>query len=54
MCTPYIDLSDGLPIARNINHMQNFHRREVDVSTTPMEAHKPFGISYFGVKVLDV
>jgi hypothetical protein len=26
---------------------------EVDVSTTPIGAHKPFGFSSFGVRVLD-
>jgi len=54
MCTPWIDLSDGVSSTPNIDCMQNLHPREVDVSTTPIEAHKPFGISSFGLKVLDV
>jgi hypothetical protein len=33
--------------------MQNLCPWEVDVSTTPIRAHKPFGVSSFGVRVLD-
>jgi hypothetical protein len=33
--------------------MQNLHPQEVDVLTTPIGAHKPFGFSSFGVRVLD-
>jgi hypothetical protein len=33
--------------------MQKLHPWEVDVSTTPIEAHKPFGFSSSGVRVLD-
>jgi hypothetical protein len=34
--------------------MKNVCPREVDVSTTPMGAHKPFGVSYSEIRVLDV
>jgi hypothetical protein len=33
--------------------MQKLHPWEVDVSTTPIEAYKPFGFSSSGVRVLD-
>jgi hypothetical protein len=33
--------------------MQNLHPREVGVSTTPIWARKPFGVSSFGVRFLD-
>jgi hypothetical protein len=33
--------------------MQKLLPREVDISTTPIEAHKHFGVSSFGVRVLD-
>jgi hypothetical protein len=34
--------------------MKNLHPQEVDVSTTPIRAHKNFGISSHGVRVLDI
>jgi hypothetical protein len=34
--------------------VQKLRRREVDVSTTPIGAHKPFGVSSYEVRVLDV
>jgi hypothetical protein len=33
--------------------MKKLCPREVDVSTTPIGAHKPFGFSSFRVRVLD-
>jgi hypothetical protein len=33
--------------------MQKLHPREVDVSTTPIRALKPFGVSSSWVRVLD-
>jgi hypothetical protein len=33
--------------------MQKLCPRKFGVSTTPIGAHKPFGISSFGVRVLD-
>jgi hypothetical protein len=33
--------------------MQTLRPREVDVSTTPIGAYKPFGFSSFEVRVLD-
>jgi hypothetical protein len=32
---------------------KSYAPREVDVSTTPIGARKPFGFSYSGVRVLD-
>jgi hypothetical protein len=37
--------------ALNKDRMQKLHPQEVDVSTTPIRAHKPFGFSYSGVRV---
>jgi hypothetical protein len=54
MCTHKIDLSDAVSSAPNEDRMQNLCPREVDVTTTPFEAHKHFGISSSGVMVLDV
>jgi hypothetical protein len=54
MCTPQLDLSDRILSAPNGDHMQNLPPWEVDVSTTSIGAHKPFGISSSGVRVLDV
>jgi hypothetical protein len=34
--------------------MQKLRPREVDISTTPIGAHKPFGFSSSGVRVLDL
>jgi hypothetical protein len=34
--------------------MQTLHPQEVDVSSNHAGAHKPFGVSSFGGKVLDV
>jgi hypothetical protein len=33
--------------------MKKLCPREVDVSTTPIRARKPFGVSYSGVRVVD-
>jgi hypothetical protein len=46
-------LSNGVSSAPNGDRMQKLPPREVDVSTTPIGAHKPFGFSSFGVRVLD-
>jgi hypothetical protein len=42
-------LSDGVSSAPNKDCMQKLHPREVDVSTTPIGAHKPFGVSSLGL-----
>jgi hypothetical protein len=52
MCSPQISLSNELSCAPNGDHMQNLCPWEVDVSTTPIRAHKPFGVSSSGVRVL--
>jgi hypothetical protein len=52
-CTSHIDLSDEVSNAPNKDHMQKLRPREVDVSTTPIGARKPFGLSSSGVRVLD-
>jgi hypothetical protein len=52
--TPRLDLSDGVPSSLNEDCVQKLRPREVDVSTTPIRAQKPFGVSSFGVRVLDV
>jgi hypothetical protein len=54
MCTPWLDLSDKVSSTPNRDHMQNLRPRKVDISTTPIGAHKPFGVSSFEVRVLDV
>jgi hypothetical protein len=54
MCTPQLDLFNGVPSAPNIDHMKKLCPREVDVSTNHIGAHKPFGVSSSGVRVLDV
>jgi hypothetical protein len=51
MCTPWLDLSDGVLSAPNGDCMQKLCLREVDVSTNHIGAHKPFGVSSFGVRV---
>jgi hypothetical protein len=53
MCT-HIDLSNGVSSAPNGDCMQKLCPLEVDVSTTPIRAHKPFGVSSPEVSVLDV
>jgi hypothetical protein len=53
MCIPQIDLSNELLCTPNEDRMQKLCPWEVDVSTTPIGAHKPFGISSFRVRVLD-
>jgi hypothetical protein len=52
--SPRIDLSDEVPSAPNEDCMQKLCPQEVDVLTTPIGAHKPFGVSSSGVRVLDV
>jgi hypothetical protein len=52
-CIPWIDLSNGVSSTPNEDRMQKLHPREVDVSTTPIGAHKPFGFSSSKVRVLD-
>jgi hypothetical protein len=52
-CIPRIDLSNGVSSTPNGDRMQKLRPREVDVSTTSIEAHKPFGFSSSGVRVLD-
>jgi hypothetical protein len=44
-CTSQIDLSDEVSNTPNKDRMQKLRPREVDVSTTPIGAHKPFGLS---------
>jgi hypothetical protein len=48
-----LDLSIGVSSAPNGDCMQMLRPWEVDVSTTPIGAHKPFGFSSFEVRVLD-
>jgi hypothetical protein len=52
-CSSRIDLSNELLSAPNRDRMQKLRPWEVDVSTTPIGAHKPFGFSSSGVRVLD-
>ena len=52
MCTHWLDLSGGVSSAPNRDRMQKLRSQEVDVSTIPIGAHKPFGFSSFGVRVL--
>jgi hypothetical protein len=54
MCTPQLDLFEGVPRAPNRDRMKKFAPREVDISTNHIGAHTPFGVSSFGVRVLDV
>jgi hypothetical protein len=54
MCTPRLDLFDGVSSAPNGDRMQKLRPWEVDVSTNHIGAHKRFGVSSFGVRVLDV
>jgi hypothetical protein len=52
-CSSRIDLSNKLLSTPNGDRMQKLRPWEVDVSTTPIEAHKPFGFSSSRVRVLD-
>jgi hypothetical protein len=52
-CSSRIDLSNELSSAPNEDRMQKLRPWEVDVSTTPIGAHKPFGFSSSRVRVLD-
>jgi hypothetical protein len=52
-CISRIDISNELLSAPNKDRMQKLRPWEVDVSTTPIGAHKPFGFSSSGVRVLD-
>jgi hypothetical protein len=52
-CISRIDLSNELLSTPNIDCMQKLCPREVDISTTPIGAHKPFCFSSSGVRVLD-
>jgi hypothetical protein len=54
MCTPQLYLYDEVLSTQNGDHMPELHLREVDVSTTPIKAHKPFVVSSSRVRVLDV
>jgi hypothetical protein len=45
----FLDLSNEVSNAPNGDRMQKLCPREVDVSTTPIRAHKPFGISSSGL-----
>jgi hypothetical protein len=49
MCTPQLDLSDEVSSTPNGDRMQKLRPQEVDVSTTPIGAHKPFGVSSLGL-----
>jgi hypothetical protein len=53
ICSSQIDLSNELLSAPNRDRMQKLRPWEVDVSITPIGAHKPFGFSSSGVRVLD-
>jgi hypothetical protein len=52
-CIPRIDLSNGVSFVPNEDRMQKLRPQEVDVSTTSIVAHKPFGFSSSEVRVLD-
>jgi hypothetical protein len=52
-CIPWIDISNEVSSAPNGDRMQKLRPREVDVSTTSIEARKHFGFSSSGVRVLD-
>jgi hypothetical protein len=54
VCTPWIYLFDGVSSTPNRHRMQNLHPQEINVSTNNIMANKPFGISSFGVRILDV
>jgi hypothetical protein len=51
MCSSWLDLSDDVSSSPNIDCMRNLRPWKVDVSTTPIEAHKHFGISSPEVRV---
>jgi hypothetical protein len=50
---PRIDISNGVSSTPNRDHMQKLRPWDVDLSTTPIKAYKPFGFSSSGVRVLD-
>jgi hypothetical protein len=50
MCTPRLDLSNEVSSNPNGDRMQTLLPREVDVLTPPIGAHKPFGVSSFGLE----
>jgi len=52
-CSPQIDLSNDVLSTPNGDCMQKLRHREVNVSTTPIEARKHFGFSSSGVRDLD-
>jgi hypothetical protein len=52
-CISWIYFSNEVSNSPQKYHMQKLRPWEVDVSTTPIGAHKPFGVSSFGVRVLD-
>jgi hypothetical protein len=54
ICTPRIYIFNSVLSAPNRYRMQKLHPREVDISTTPIGAHKPFGVSSLGVWISDV
>lgn len=41
-CNPQLDLSNRLPSTPNRDRMQKLRPKEVDVSTSHLETHKPF------------
>jgi hypothetical protein len=51
MCSSRLDLSDDIFSTPNGDRMKMLCPREFDVSTTPIGAHKPFGISSPRVRV---
>jgi hypothetical protein len=51
MCIIRLDLFDEVLRTPNEDRMQKLHPQEVDVSTTPIGVHKPFGVSSPGVRV---
>jgi hypothetical protein len=54
MSNSQLDLSDKVLSTPNGDCMKKLQPREVDVSTTPIRTHKPFGVPSPGVMVLDV
>jgi hypothetical protein len=53
-CTSQLYHSNELSCTPNGDRMKNLRPWEVDVSTTLIRAHKPFGVSSLEVRVLDV
>jgi hypothetical protein len=53
MCYSQLYLSNDVSSAPNEDRMKKLRPQEVDISTTPIGACKPFDFSSSGVRVLD-